>query len=554
MSSSVQLPSPDDDYTAPRESSLTLAFWDAALTSVGRRIRALEAVKANWEELIAIGTGQALEVIAANVEPQLAALTTTINQLKADVALAQDAIASIVTGSVPASAVSETASRIWLTPTLRDLWNSKQAGDPTLAALAALETSADKLIYATGADTFALATITALAREALASGTGAAFRTAIAAAGAEETSSALALKASTALVSTKASKRNRHLNKAFQICQDRAAGATVVVGAGNGYIFDGAAYFIAGAAALTCSQAVKATPGGSPYRLRAAVSTADTAVVATDRVNLFFPIEGVDVADLQFGTPAAKSFTWQGVLNAPAGLWGVSFSNGDGTRSYVVPFTVPPSDAGKDLPISAVVPGDTAGTWIKDASGVGIQARLCLMAGANFRTATPGAWQAGNFLTTSAQTNGVASAANVFEVADIGFYAGTELPDWEMPSYVDDLLKCQRYFTSSYSPGVAPGTTTVYGAVARSPDSGASSYLHFGLVTFPVVMRSVPSIICYNPFDGNTSAPVRDITTAVNRPLAIDNTSLRGFSSFINNSSANQSTVNKFHYVANARL
>lgn len=100
MSYSEQLPSPDNDYAAPGDPYLNRAFWDAALTSVGARIRALEAVKAGWEELIAAGTGQALAVIQANVEPQLVALTAIINQLKADVAVAEDAIAIITAGGV----------------------------------------------------------------------------------------------------------------------------------------------------------------------------------------------------------------------------------------------------------------------------------------------------------------------------------------------------------------------------------------------------------------------------------------------------------------------
>ncbi|SCM75447.1 hypothetical protein KL86PLE_20115 [uncultured Pleomorphomonas sp.] len=105
MSSSASLPSPDDDYAAPLDAYLNKAFWDAALTSAGTRIRALEAVKADWEELISTGTGQALAVIQANVEPQLVALTAVIDQLKADVSAAEDAIAVINAGGINMSSV-----------------------------------------------------------------------------------------------------------------------------------------------------------------------------------------------------------------------------------------------------------------------------------------------------------------------------------------------------------------------------------------------------------------------------------------------------------------
>lgn len=105
MSSSASLPSPDNDYAAPLDAYLNKAFWDAAIVPIATRIRALEAVKADWEELIAQGTGQALAVIQANVEPQLAALTAIIDQLKSDVAAAEDAIAVINAGGIEMAGV-----------------------------------------------------------------------------------------------------------------------------------------------------------------------------------------------------------------------------------------------------------------------------------------------------------------------------------------------------------------------------------------------------------------------------------------------------------------
>lgn len=113
------LPSPADDYAAPQDMRLNKAAWDAALVSVGSRLRSLEAVKASFEALIALGTGQALEVIQANVAPQLEALRQALASLEAEIAAAQDQIHDIIVGSVPASAVTETANRLWLTPALK---------------------------------------------------------------------------------------------------------------------------------------------------------------------------------------------------------------------------------------------------------------------------------------------------------------------------------------------------------------------------------------------------------------------------------------------------
>lgn len=99
------LPSPDSDYAAPHDMRLNKAAWDAALVSVGLRLRALEAVRASFEALIDLGTGQALQVIQANVAPELQAMRTALAALQTAMAEAEDQVHAIITGSIPASAI-----------------------------------------------------------------------------------------------------------------------------------------------------------------------------------------------------------------------------------------------------------------------------------------------------------------------------------------------------------------------------------------------------------------------------------------------------------------
>ncbi|MBA8801487.1 hypothetical protein FHW77_005243, partial [Agrobacterium sp. RC10-4-1] len=156
-----------------------------------------------------------------------------------------------------------------------------------------------------------------------------------------------------------------------------------------------------------------------------------------------------------------------GVVCLPQGTYGLSFTNFDNTRTYVAMFTVTAGEANKDKLISFVVPGDTAGTWLKDTSGTGIRARVTFGFGNSFMTATEGAWVAGNFLGTAAQTNALATVGNTLEIADIGLYFGTKLPEWQKPDYLKVLKACRRLFRVCGANVYSTGHGSYGGAIAN---------------------------------------------------------------------------------------
>lgn len=124
MPSIPPLPSPDDDYAAPQGMRLGPAEWDAVFGSIGARLRTLEGKGATWDDLIALGTAQALASIAANLAPHMAESSAQLAVLQAGVEEALDIIADINAGIIPANAVQETELRIFLSPALRDGWNA----------------------------------------------------------------------------------------------------------------------------------------------------------------------------------------------------------------------------------------------------------------------------------------------------------------------------------------------------------------------------------------------------------------------------------------------
>ena len=111
------LPSSADDYAAPEGMLLDKASWDAAITDMAARIRACEAIRASFQTLIDAGTGQALEIIQANVGPQLALLESNLTTLQSQLSFAVAQVEALFAGNLPAANVTFTPGTSGLSST-----------------------------------------------------------------------------------------------------------------------------------------------------------------------------------------------------------------------------------------------------------------------------------------------------------------------------------------------------------------------------------------------------------------------------------------------------
>jgi hypothetical protein len=242
-------------------------------------------------------------------------------------------------------------------------------------------------------------------------------------------------------------KLNRIVNPAFQISQEFGADAAQTVTAGQvKYICDQWLLSNIAGGTLIASQSTLTAPSGSRYRFGVAVTAADATVAAAEYVVLHHYLEGFAISDLLWGTAAAKSVTLRFVLNVPvAGTYGISLANSGSTHTYVTTVVVAAGEVNTDKLFTLTIPGPTVGVWAT-GNAIGIGVRFALMAGANYQTATVNAWQAGNYLSTAAQVNNVATTAGGCSLADVGLYEGTVAPAFVVPNYADELRRCMRYF------------------------------------------------------------------------------------------------------------
>jgi len=247
--------------------------------------------------------------------------------------------------------------------------------------------------------------------------------------------------------------RNRIVNGAMQIGQE--FGGTLIgdiQASANPYGCDQWRAVLAATTAVASVQLVSSTtPNKSRNRLRFSVTTTKAVLAAGDLFYATQPIEGIRISDCGFGAAGARQLVLRFGFKGPAGSYSASINNGDFSRAYTALFTISAGQANTDTEQIIVIPGDIAGTWPNlNANARGFIVNICFAAGTSGITA-PGVWTAGGQTAATGQTNGLATAGNVFELFDVGLYldpnaTGTP-PPWQMPDEAQELAACQRYYT-----------------------------------------------------------------------------------------------------------
>ena len=171
-------------------------------------------------------------------------------------------------------------------------------------------------------------------------------------------------------------------------------------------------------------------------------------------------MEGVRLADFGIGMASARQFILRFGWKSPAGTYNVSINNG--IHSFVANIVISAGQANTDTVQTVVIPAYTAGVW--NTGAVAMLAIYFTVAAGSSSVGAAG-WQAADRYITSATTNGVATAGNIFELYDVGLYLDPlntgVAPPWTMPDEADELSACQRYWqrynnllnTSGYTAG-----------------------------------------------------------------------------------------------------
>jgi len=271
--------------------------------------------------------------------------------------------------------------------------------------------------------------------------------------------------------------KNRIINGGMQIDQ-RNAGASVTPFNGQylvdrwyGYQNNGSKY---------SAQQTTTAPTGFINSLRA-TSLAASSVAATDVYTLSQAIEGLNVADLAWGTASAHTVTlsfW--VRSSLTGTFGGVLVNSGFSRSY--PFTYTISAANTFEFKTVTIPGDTTGTWLT-TNGIGINIHFGLGIGSTY-SGTAGAWAAAGFYGATGVTSIIATSGATLFITGVQLEKGVTATSFDYRPYTTELQLCQRYLPAFNS----TSTTHSLGAAYAAATTVAVATL-----TFPVQARVAPT-------------------------------------------------------------
>jgi len=295
--------------------------------------------------------------------------------------------------------------------------------------------------------------------------------------------------------------RNRIINGTM-IVDQRNAGANNIISSNSPYTVDRWRAQISQHNGTMNVRQDSTSTVGFTKSLRAIVTTANTSLPATSVTRVWTNIEGLNVADLGFGTANAKPVTLSFfVRSSNTGTFSGALTNYDENRSYPFEYTINTVNTFEKKTIT--IPGDTSGNWSSNTDG-SFALNFSLGTGTtNLGTANAwtGSWKVG--------TTGSFSLAGVLNAT--WYLTGVQLEEGSVPTafeyrqYGTELALCQRYY--EVHGGTANAFPQYFGYGSNGTNVGLA-------LPFAVTKRAAPTVTALGTWTvSNCGQPSADSAT-----------------------------------------
>lgn len=341
--------------------------------------------------------------------------------------------------------------------------------------------------------------------------------------------------------------RNRIINGAMMIDQ-RNAGASVTINTSNPtYTLDRWGAGATQNAKFTVQQnGGGVTPPAGYKNYLGVTSSSAYSVTASDYFYVGQRIEGLNIADLNWGSATASPVTlsfW--VRSSLTGTFGGAIYNDAYNRGYPFSYTIIGANTWEYKTVT--IPGDTTGTWLT-TNGIGLSLTFGLGVGAN-NSGTAGAWAAAGEISATGATSVVGTNAATWYVTGLQLEVGSVATPFERRMYGAELQLAQRYYSKSYDIPTTPGTVTNNGAAWNYVNTSVSIGDIGVSIPLKATMRTSPTVVWYSPDTGSSGVigSVGGDKTAISQYV--------GASSIAVYASANNSNGQaRVHFTASAEL
>ena len=288
--------------------------------------------------------------------------------------------------------------------------------------------------------------------------------------------------------------RNRIINGAMVIDQ-RNAGASVTP-ATAAYTLDRWQTYVSQSSKFSVQQnAGSVTPPVGFKNYLGATSLSAYSVLSGDYFTIGQPIEGFNVADLEWGTANAKTITvsfW--VRSSLTGTFGGCVTNSAFNRSYPFSYTINAANTWEFETIT--IAGDTSGTWLTN-NGRGIELDFGIGVGSDNR-GTAGSWQSGWKPSVTGATSVVGTNGATFYITGVQLEVGSTATSFDYLDYGRVLQQCQRYYQVRNLAGD-------YAFIWTGDVTSGNGY--YAGEPFPVVMRTAPTMTLTSTNQAGFDAP-----------------------------------------------
>jgi hypothetical protein len=192
-------------------------------------------------------------------------------------------------------------------------------------------------------------------------------------------------------------------------------------------------------------------------------------------------IEGFNVADL-VGKDVTISFKFKAAIS---GTYPVAIRGAGTTNSYVT--TIAYTGAGTTQSFTITLNLQSS-SFTEVGNGLGLAFTVGFVNTSTYQTSTLNAWQAGNKLSTTSDTNWWGTNGNYIEIGDVQLERGITATPYETKMYSTELELCRRYYYRMNSSD-ANGTAFRFAAGPVTTSTAGQ-----GVIILPVPMRVIPTI------------------------------------------------------------